>query len=144
MSQLNQSPLNRNLNVVLDEIFNSFPQTWNRDFNDVKQTVPTNIYESNDGYHVDLLVPGRNKEDFKVNIDKDLLTISYEKPAAEQNSAVKTIRKEFGFKNFKRSFHLDEKVNTENIQAKYENGVLKFFLPKKEEVKVAPKEIAIQ
>ncbi|MBC7587191.1 MAG: Hsp20/alpha crystallin family protein, partial [Chitinophagaceae bacterium] len=46
-------------------------------------------------------------------------------------------------KSFKRSFTLDDKVNADGIQAKYENGVLQLFIPKKEEVKVAPKEITI-
>ncbi len=87
-------------------------------------------------------VPGRNKEDFKLNIEKDLLTVIYEKK--EETQPYKTIRKEFVFSSFKRSFSLDEKINAEAIEAKYENGILKVYLPKKEEVKIAPKQISIQ
>jgi len=55
----------------------------------------------------------------------------------------KFIRKEFSYKAFKRSFTIDEKIDAANISAKYENGVLKVQLPKKEELKVTPKEIAV-
>lgn len=137
-------PLNRNLNVVFDEFFNALPQSWGRDFKENGYVAPTNIHETKDGYHLELLVPGRNKEDFKVNIENKILTISFDKPAATENKDYKTIKREFDFNSFKRSFNLDEKINAEAIEAKYENGVLKFFLPKVEEVKVAPKQINIQ
>ena len=60
-----------------------------------------------------------------------------------ENKDYKTIRKEFSFKSFKRSFNLDDKINTAGIQAKYENGVLKLYLPKKEEAAAAPQQISI-
>lgn len=103
-----------------------------------------NIFETNDAYHLEMNVPGRNKEDFKVNVEKGLLTISYEKPEEKQSDDIKTVRKEFGFKSFSRSFHVDENINTENIQAKYENGLLKFWLPKKEQPKHEVKQISVQ
>ena len=137
-------PLNRNLNVVFDEFFNALPQNWGRDFKETGHVAPTNIHETKDGYHLELLVPGRKKEDFKVNIENKILTISFEKPVETENKDYKTIKREFDFKNFKRSFNLDEKIKAEAIQAKYENGVLKFFLPKVEEVKVAATQISIQ
>jgi HSP20 family protein len=81
-------------------------------------------------------VPGRNKEDFKINVDKGLLTVSYEKKEEAETKEVKSIRKEFSFQSFKRSFSLDEKINAEGIEAKYENGILKVFLPKKKKLKL--------
>ena len=144
MIHVKQNPINKNLNVVLDEIFNSLPQTWGRDSKPEVPVAPANIHETAEGYHLELLVPGRSKEDFKVSIDKGLLTISFDKKEEAETSDFKTIRKEFKFNSFKRSFNLDEKINTEDIQAKYENGLLKFYLPKKEEVKITPKEITIQ
>jgi HSP20 family protein len=57
---------------------------------------------------------------------------------------VKSIRKEFSFQGFKRSFSLDDKVDAATIQAKYENGLLKVYLPKKAEVKEAAKQITVQ
>lgn len=143
MIQVNH-PLNRNLNVVFDEFFNALPKSWGKDFKEPTFAAPTNIHESAVGFHLELLVPGRNKEDFKVNIENKMLTISFEKPAETENKDYKTIKREFTFNTFKRSFNLDEKINAEAIEAKYENGVLKFFLPKVEEVKIAPKKISIQ
>lgn len=135
-------PVNKNLTNVFDELINSLPAAGSnvRSYS----ATPVNISESNNGYNLEFNVPGRNKEDFKINVDKGLLTVSYEKKEAAENKEVKSIRKEFSFQSFKRSFTLDEKVNTEGIQAKYENGILNVFLPKKEEVKVAPTEIAVQ
>jgi len=136
-------PVNKNLTNVFDELFNSLPSAWGSEVRS-NTTTPVNISENDNGYNVEFNVPGRNKEDFKINVDNGLLTISYEKKEETENKDVKSIRKEFSFRSFKRSFTLDEKINAEGIEAKYENGILKVFLPKKEEVKVAPKEISIQ
>lgn len=103
-----------------------------------------NIFETNDAYHLELNVPGRKKEDFKVNIENGVLTISYEKAEEKLPEELKTVRREFSYKNFSRSFHVDDTINTENIQAKYENGLLKFWLPKKEQPKNEVKQISIQ
>lgn len=130
-------------NSLFDELLNSFPATWGRDANQAYAIVPVNIHETNEGYHLELNAPGRNKEDFKVNIENGLLTISYEKKEMQEQKDYKTIRREFSFRSFKRSFSIDEKINADGIQARYENGVLKVYLPKKEEVKVTPKEISI-
>lgn len=132
----------RNLGNAFDGFFNTFPATWGKELN---LNVPAvNIHETAEAFHLELSAPGLNKEDFKVNLDKGLLTISYEKKAETENKDYKTHRREFTTASFKRSFTVEDKINEEGIQAKYENGVLKLLLPKKEEVKVAPKEIAIQ
>lgn len=128
---------------LFDELLNQFPATWGKDAQNGFSSVPANIHETKDGFHVELSAPGRNKEDFKINLDNGLLTISFEKKEEAENKEYKTIRKEFGLRSFKRSFNLDDKINTGGIQAKYENGVLKLYLPKKEEVAVAPQQIAI-
>jgi HSP20 family protein len=132
-----------NLGVLFDELFNGFPAQWGRDTHN-SFVPPVNIHETKEGYHVELNAPGRNKEDFKMNLDKGLLTISFEKQAETENKEYKTIRKEFSYNSFKRSFNVDEKINIAGIQAKYENGVLKVYLPKKEEVIAEPQQIAIQ
>lgn len=136
-------PVSRTLPNVFEDLFNSFPATW---ANEVRSnsTTAVNINESDNGYNLEFNVPGRKKEDFKINIDKGLLTVSYEKKDEAETKELKSIRKEFSFQSFKRSFSLDEKINAEGIEAKYENGILKVFLPKKEEVKIAPKEISVQ
>lgn len=133
-----------NLGIFFDELLTNFPANWGKDNHGHSIAPPTNIYETNEGYHVEVSAPGRNKEDFNLNVEKNLLTISFEKKEEPESKASKTIRKEFNYGSFKRSFSLDEKINITGIQAKYEQGVLKVFLPKKEEVIVTPQKIAIQ
>ena len=132
-----------NINYLFDEIFNGFPTNWGKDQVQNTFSPAVNIHETTDGYNLELNVPGRNKEDFKVAIENNLLTVAFEQKEAAEQTDYKTLRREFSFKSFKRSFSLDEKVNAEAIEAKYENGILKLYLPKKEEIKIAPKEIAI-
>lgn len=105
-------------------------------------TPATNIYENENNYQVEMNVPGRLKEDFKIAVENDLLTISYERPGQPTNEERKTIRREFSFPSFKRTFSLDESIDVENISAQYENGILSLTLPKKEQVKTV-KQIAI-
>ncbi|MEJ7768383.1 MAG: Hsp20/alpha crystallin family protein [Chitinophagaceae bacterium] len=132
----------KSFNNLFDELLNEFPALPGKDWN--AGAPPVNIAETADAYHLELSAPGRNKEDFKVNIENGLLTIGFEKKEETKDEAVKSVRKEFAFQSFKRSFSLDEKIDVDNIQAKYENGLLKFLLPKKEQVKETPKQISIQ
>ena len=131
-----------NFNSVFNELFNDLPAA----FADRAglNFPPVNIAETADAYHVELNAPGRNKEDFKINADKGLLTISYEKKEETKTEGVKSVRSEFSLQSFKRSFTLDDKVDVAGIQAKYENGLLKVLLPKKAETKEAATQITIQ
>jgi HSP20 family protein len=133
----------RNLNNVFDELFNALPATA---ANDAKSNsaAPVNISEGENGYQLEFSVPGRNKEDFKISLENGLLTVSYEKKDHSHPKETKVIRSEFSYPSFKRAFNLDQKINAEGIEAKYDNGILKVFLPKKEEVKNTPKQISIQ
>ena len=136
------SPVQKNLNNFFDEFFNELPalgKTVNNLFSPA-----VNIVETPDAYHLELNVPGRNKEDFNISVDKGLLSISYEKKEEAKKDDVKVVRREFSYQSFKRSFTIDEKINAEAIQAKYENGLLKLLLPKKAEQQQPVKTINIQ
>lgn len=138
-------PAYKTLDNLFDELLNV--NLGNSVLNGSKQTSispAVNIFETTDAYHLELNAPGRNKEQFKVNFENELLTISYEKPEEKQSDDVKTVRKEFGVNSFKRTFHVDKNIDAENIQAKYENGLLKLWLPKKQEPKQEVKQINIQ
>jgi HSP20 family protein len=137
------NPVQKSINQFFDEFLNEIPATWGRNLQN-SFNPPVNILETKDAYHMELNAPGRNKEDFKINIENGLLSISFEKKTENVSEEVKTVRKEFSFESFKRSFSIDEKIQADNIQAKYENGVLKIYLPKKDEVKETPKQISIQ
>ncbi|MBX9784566.1 MAG: Hsp20/alpha crystallin family protein [Chitinophagaceae bacterium] len=136
------NPVQRNINSIFDELFNELPAFGRNISNYFAPAV--NISENAEAYHMEVIAPGRTKEDFSIAVDKDLLTISYEKKEDVKAEGVKNLRKEFSLQSFKRSFSLDEKVNADAIQAKYENGILKVFLPKKAEVTQPVKSIAIQ
>ncbi len=129
--------------TVFDELMNSFPTTWGKDAPTGYPTASVNIIETNDAFHLSLNAPGRTKTDFVLNVDKGILTISYEKPSQKEETNYKTIRREFTYRSFKRSFSLDENINSEAIEAKYENGVLQLLLPKKAVTTTSPKQIAI-
>lgn len=103
----------------------------------------TNIYELNDHFEIELMVPGRQKEDFKISLDKNLLTVSYDQKENKDENR-KSLKKEFSLRSFKRTFTIDEKINSEDIHARYESGILTILLSKKEEVKISPKQIAVQ
>ena len=134
----------RIINELFDEVYNHFPSTWGRDGNSYKAIAAVNIFETSNAFNLELNAAGLKKENFKVKTENDVLTISYEKKEDSEKVEGKTIRKEFSHQNFKRSFGLDKKINTENITAKYEDGILKVNLPKKDEIKVSPKEINIE
>lgn len=136
------SPVQKNLNSFFDEFFNELP-AFGKTVNNLFSPA-VNIVETSDAYHLELNAPGRNKEDFQISVDKGLLTISYEKKEEAKNEAAKVVRREFSFQSFKRSFTVDEKINAEAIQAKYENGLLKLLLPKKAEQQQPVKTINIQ
>ena len=135
---------NRPLGNLVDDLFNEFPSFGKSFAGEYLNFPPTNIHENADAYHVELNVPGRNKEDFKINVDNGLLTVSYEKKDETQSSDYKTVRREFSYRSFKRSFSVDQQIDAQAIEAKYENGVLKLLLPKKEEVKQGTRQISIQ
>lgn len=132
-----------------DAGFRSFGDLVNEILNDPRPTTNrfyprTNISETKDDFQIDMLVPGRNKDDFGISLDKNLLTISFDAKDEDKNEDKKLIKKEFSLRSFSRSFSIDEKINQDGIEARYENGILSLTLPKKEEVKVLPKEIAVQ
>jgi HSP20 family protein len=117
-----------------------FKPDWFGGMENEKGNVPAvNIKENEKDYELELAVPGRKKEDFNIEIDKDVLTISseikYEDEAKEENYT----RREFGFSSFKRAFTLPETIDSDKIEANYEDGLLKFVLPKKEEALPKPK-----
>ena len=148
--KINNRPV-KTFDSIFDEFFNGVPAHWNG--GQKAGSVPVNIHESKDGFHLEFNAAGRNKEDFKVEVDKGLLTISFEAKETSKDAAAndatkqddyKTVRREFSLSSFKRSFNVDEKVNVDNIQAKYENGILKVYLPKKEEVAPVGRQINVQ
>jgi len=131
--------------------FDDFFKPWNEWFDNggfsgrVMNVPAVNITEQKDNYLVSLAVPGMKKEDFKIDVDGNMLTISSEKQESKEEQDKKFTRREYSYSSFSRSFTLPEEINKEKIEARYEDGVLKISLPRKEEArKPAAKNIAVK
>ncbi len=113
--------------------------------NDFATHVPSvNVSKEKDELHLELSAPGFSKEDIKVEVERGVLTISGAHKTEEESKDKTYYRKEFTYGSFKRSFNLPDEYNADSISAKYENGILKLSVPKKEEVKTASRAIAIE
>jgi HSP20 family protein len=134
-------PTLKTLDSFLDNLLSDLPVS---NSNNSMNFPAVNICETNDNYELEFNVPGRKKEDFKITVDKNILTVSFEKTEEQKEEKKQFIKREFVTQSFKRSFTLDEKIDAEKIDAKYENGILMLTLPKKEELKVVPKEISVK
>ena len=102
-----------------------------------------NIIESDKEFKVEVAAPGLNKEDFKVNVEKNILEISAERKEEKETKDKKFLRREFSYNEFRRTFSLPTYVDAEKIKATHKDGVLMVEIPKKEEAKVNPKQISI-
>lgn len=103
-----------------------------------------NISENNDQYHIEMAVPGLKKEDFKVNLEGDVLTISAEIKKEAEKEEKQYKKQEFSYSSFLRSFTLPDSVDHGSIDATYKDGVLVIEVAKKEEAKNAVRQIEIK
>jgi len=103
-------------------------------------TVPAvNIKENDKSFEIEVAAPGVNKDDFKINLEKNVLTVSSEKETKIEVDPDNFMKREFGYNSFSRSFSIPESVNADKIKASHENGVLTIQLPKIEEAKLKNK-----
>lgn len=128
---------NRMPSVVFDDFFKPWNNWFDNDFVGRRAlTVPAvNITDNKDDYTVSLAAPGMKKNDFNVNVEGNMLTISCEKEEKNEEKEAKFTRKEYSYSSFSRSFTLPDEVLKDKIEARYDDGVLKLMLPKKEEAK---------
>ncbi|MBO6881733.1 Hsp20/alpha crystallin family protein [Winogradskyella sp.] len=127
------------LSSWMDDIFNkSFGNEFVSNFNTGITLPAVNVLDNDDEYIVEMAVPGLKKSDFDVNIDNQLLSISAESNTENEDTDENYTRREFGYSSFKRTFSLPETVETDKIKAKYEDGLLKVMLPKRDEAKKKP------
>lgn len=119
--------------------------SWGKNFYDEypARTTPVNIKETDSAYELHVIAPGLSKEDFKLSVEKDVLSVSFEKAEESADQTDKWIRKEYKARSFKRSFTLTDKINADAITAKYNDGILLVTLPKKEQVEKTTKEITV-
>jgi HSP20 family protein len=108
------------------------------------RTPAVNIAETENEFEVELAVPGLKKEDFKINLEKNVLTVSAEKKAEEVNENKKFSKREYSYSSFARSFTLPQSADQNKIEADYTDGILKLTIAKKEEAKIVTREITIK
>ena len=114
---------------------------WNnQNYSLTNTTIPSvNIKETLDEFEVEMAAPGMAKDDFKIELNNNVLSISSEKESENETKEGKNVtRREFSYQSFSRSFTLPAIVETDRISAKYENGILQVKIPKKEEAKPKP------
>jgi HSP20 family protein len=140
---------------VVDQIFqNNLDRFFEDDFwssdlagkNNPRGNVPVNIQETDKSFEMELYAPGLNKSDFQLNIEGDMLTVSFQKKTEKNQESEQKgwVRQEYSLQNFSRSFSLGDTVNSAKIQARYENGVLYIELPKKEHAQTISRAIDIK
>lgn len=134
----------RAVNPWFNDVFDSF-------FNDsfisdrmIARVPAVNICETEGNYQIELAVPGLKKEDFKISLDKNSLSISAERKSEVEEDGKRYNRREYSYSSFVRSFTLPETVDQNNIEAEYTDGILRVNVAKKEEAKVLSREIAIK
>jgi HSP20 family protein len=131
------------MSSFFDDFFTRDLSGWGlNNGSETNTTIPAvNIRETNDHFEVEMAAPGMNKEDFKVELDGNQLTISSEKKKEQEQTdeQQRYSRQEFSYESFQRTFTLPKDVvDADKIAAKYNNGVLYLTIPKKEEVKKRP------
>ncbi|QFZ55314.1 Hsp20/alpha crystallin family protein [Oceanihabitans sp. IOP_32] len=115
-------------------------ELWNTQLNEPA----LNIKETDKAFEVELAAPGFSKKDFEVTIDEGCLNISAENTHSEEEKEENYMRKEFSYNSFEKSLQLPDSVKEEDIKAKYQDGILRFNLTKKEPSKQQkPKKIEI-
>lgn len=129
---------------AIDDMFKADWLGGTTNVNSIGTSIPAvNILENDETFLVEVAAPGKDRGDFKIELDNDILTISSmsKEEHKEEKMAKKYTRNEFSYKTFKRAFSLPESVDSGKISAGYTNGVLEINLPKKEEAKVQPKRL---
>jgi len=140
---------------TIPSIFNDFFRPWGSLFDTNggslintlnPMNIPAvNIAEKKERFEISLAAPGMKKDDFNIDVDGNVLTISAETKEEKEEKEERYTRKEFSYSSFSRTFTLPEGVNKDKIDASYENGLLLLTLPKTEEAKkAASKHISVK
>ena len=119
---------------------------WDTDTSPALGSAPVNVRETDLQYELDVIAPGCRKEDFAINVDNNVLTISFnhKDERKDQNEKMGWARNEYIQKSFSRSFTMDDTVDVNKIGATYKDGILHLVLPKNEKAQRIVKNIEIK
>jgi HSP20 family protein len=134
-------------NNLINPFFNDVYSILNDSFLNERaafRTPAVNIAETDAQFEIELAIPGLSKEDIKINLDKNVLSVSADKKTETVDENKKFTKREYSFNSFSRSFTLPESADYSKIEADYVNGILKLTIAKKEEAKFQTREIAVK
>jgi HSP20 family protein len=143
--RFNQPAVNQVFGNDFNNLFKTFDaMSPNKIAHNQTNTIPAvNVKEIENAFHIEVAAPGLKKEDFKLSLNENRLTISVNQEQKTEENTEKFVRKEFSFTSFQRTFNLPKNVEIEGIGATYTDGILTINVPKQVEVKPTVKEIAV-
>jgi HSP20 family protein len=135
---------NHGVNPFFNDVFDSILNDSFLSDKPASRVPAVNISETENQFHIELAVPGLKKEDFKINLDKNVLSVSADKKVENVEEGKKFSKREYSYNSFTRSFTLPEIADATKIEAEYADGILKLNVAKKEEAKIQTREISIK
>ena len=132
------------VNPWFSDVFDSLINDSRLNDRFINKIPAVNIAETENEFHIELAVPGLKKEDFKISLDKNTLSVSVEKKTENETNDKRYSKREYSYTSFVRSFTLPETVDYSKIDAEYTDGILKLSIAKKEEAKFQSREIAVK
>lgn len=137
----------RNSNLASPGFSDIFENFFNDSFLSdrmVSRVPAVNISESDDAYHIELAAPGLRKEDFRIGLENDVLSVSAEQQSEHNENNKRYNKREYSYNSFVRSFTLPDSADNAKINAEYMNGILKISVAKKEKSKTMTRQIEIK
>ena len=142
--KFNNGLKNTSANPFFSDVFDSLINDSFLSDKLIARVPAVNIAETENEFHVELAVPGLKKEDFKINLDKNVLSVAAEKKAENVEEGKKFSKRQYSYNSFVRSFTLPESADQSKIEADYSDGILKLTVAKREEAKFQTREIAVK
>lgn len=142
----NRPSTGRGMTPVFNQLFNEIFDNFNSPSIRSSATPvlpPVNVAESDSHFLMELSAPGFSKEEINISLEENTLTIAGQKQSENEEQGKRFNRREFSFQNFQRSFTLPEDIEQEKIEGKFENGILKLTIPKKQTESKTPRKIEL-
>lgn len=144
MTLVNFNNRTRNTAPYFNNVFDNLFSDALAKHNNIEKSPRVNISENEGAYIIDVAAPGLNKEDFQINLKKDVLSVWVELKPTESEVVKEYTCKEFEYKSFARSFNLPDTADSDKITAAYQDGILNISIAKKDDSKLQHKEIVVQ
>jgi len=142
--KFNNGPKESGLTTGFNDIFESMLRDTFLSDRLMSRVPAINVAETKDSYQIEMAAPGLAKDDFKIKLDRNLLTVSVEKQTQNEENNKQYNKREFSYSSFVRSFALPDSADDAGIEATYNDGILTIFVAKKEEAKQVVREIEIK